>query len=106
MSDLTQSRWIAEQMNDNGIAASPLKVNDAEAIIEGIKAGLGMSLLPIAVADREPGIRRWDGAQPVISRELWLITHPDMRDLARVKAVSSWLISTVRRFTRTSSGIP
>ncbi len=99
MADLPQCRWMQRRLKDEGETVSALKVNDAEAIIAAIKAGIGVSLLPVALGDKEPGIRRRAADQTAFGRELWLLTHPDMRDLARIKVVSEWLIASVRRFT-------
>ena len=90
MADLPQWRWIAEQCAD-AEALSPLRVNDAEAVLQGVKTGLGKSLLPTLVAEREAGLRRLDGGDAVLSRELWLMVHPDLRDLTRIRVVMDWL---------------
>ena len=87
MADLPQSRWIAEQAGD----AALLAVNDAEALMAGVKAGLGKALLPIAVAEQEAGLARLDSGPPALSRELWLMVHPDLRDLTRVRTVMDWV---------------
>ena len=90
MAALPQWRWMAERAAD-GEGAPPVTVNDAEAILQGIKAGLGKSLLPLAVAEGEPGLRRLDPGPPALSRELWLMVHPELRGLTRVRVVLDWL---------------
>ena len=90
MTALPQWRWMAAQAAE-GEVAPPVTVNDAEAILQGIKAGLGKSLLPLAVAEREPGLRRLDPGPPALSRELWLMVHPELRSLTRVRVVMDWL---------------
>ncbi len=97
LSDLPQCRWVDEQARKANQAVSPFKVNDAEGIINAIQSGLGASLLPIAVGDRVAGIRRRDRDETALSRELWLMTHPDTRDLVRIQVVTDWLVSSVRR---------
>jgi DNA-binding transcriptional LysR family regulator len=70
-----------------------VRVNDAEALLEAVLAGLGRSLLPCVIADRESRLRRLgprDGA-PVLSRELWLLAHSDLRRLGRIEAVVNWI---------------
>jgi len=59
MADLPQWRWIAERLAGDGVPSS-VRVNDAEAILQGVKAGLGKSLLPVTIAEREPGLVRLD----------------------------------------------
>ena len=44
-----------------------------------------------ASGDNVPGLSRLSGAKPVLSREMWLIVHPDLKHLARVRAVIAWI---------------
>jgi DNA-binding transcriptional LysR family regulator len=66
-------------------------VNDSELALNAVRAGLGRSLLPCRVADKVPEFSRLSGAKPVLSREMWLIVHPDLKHLARVRAVITWI---------------
>jgi len=76
----------------------PVTVNDAEAILQSVKAGLGKSLLPVAIAEREPGLVRLTSDPPPLSRELWLMVHPELRNLTRIRVVVDWMVSVVGRF--------
>jgi DNA-binding transcriptional LysR family regulator len=95
MRDLPQAQWIARVAAANGGFAAVM-ANDAEALLQGIQAGLGRSLLPCIVADRTPGIVRLpvDHHAPP-EREIWTLTHPDVRPLARISAVLAWLDTLV-----------
>jgi hypothetical protein len=44
-------------------------------------------------------LRRLGGAAPVLSRELWLLVHADLRRLARVAAVIGWIERAVQAFS-------
>ena len=92
MADLPQSRFIAERLARDGQDTAAIAVNDAEGVLAAVTAGLGKSLLPTAVAEDLPGLARLEGDGIALSRELWLMLHPDMRDLARIRAVTDWLI--------------
>jgi DNA-binding transcriptional LysR family regulator len=94
MSALPQARWIAAR---RGARGSPVALNDAAAILHSVAAGMGRSLLPCFIADHHPALRRQDLSdlpEPP-SRELWLLTHPDQRELARISAVQMWLEHTL-----------
>ena len=99
MADLPQARWIAAAAagNDGKIAA--VRVNDAEAVLEAVIAGLGRSLLPCVVADGDVRLRRLGarGRPPALNRELWLLAHSEMKTLGRIEAVSDWIKQTVPR---------
>jgi DNA-binding transcriptional LysR family regulator len=89
-SHLPQARWIAAQDQ----AAAALLVNDAEAIVQAVRAGMGKSLLPCFVGDRAPGMQRL-GGPVVLSRDIWLLVHRDLRAQARVAAVIEWMVEVV-----------
>lgn len=98
MADLPQWRYMAARPIHDRDTPPPVTVNDAEAIIQSVKAGLGKSLLPVAIADRESGLVRLAGPPP-LSRELWLMVHPELRDLVRIRVVVDWLVSVIDQFT-------
>lgn len=91
MAALPQERWMTARRSRDGAEPPPLRVNDAEAVLQAVRAGLGKSLLPTAVAERLPGLVRQEPGPPVLTRELWLLVHPELRGLGRIQAVVEWL---------------
>ena len=93
MAHLPQARWIAETAVRTHKAIAAIYVNDAEALLEAVIAGLGRSLLPCVVAEGDPRLQRLDAklGTPVLSRELWLLMHSELRTLGRIEAVVDWI---------------
>jgi DNA-binding transcriptional LysR family regulator len=93
MAHLPQARWIAATAARSHQSIAAFHVNDAEALLEAVIAGLGRSLLPCVVADGDSRLRRIGAKQgsPVLSRELWLLTHSELRRLGRIEAVVKWI---------------
>jgi DNA-binding transcriptional LysR family regulator len=81
----------------NNSSVSGLRVHDAETALEAAVAGLGKTLLPTSVADSDARLRRLDlhNNRPYPSREIWLLAHADLLELARVKAVIGWIERSV-----------
>lgn len=75
------------------------QVNDVKLQFEAVKAGLGIGILPCFLADREPTLRRLPPGSPRPGREIWLLTHADLRHTARVRAFFDYMAEaiTVRR---------
>ena len=76
--------WINERIEPARIVyrASSL-INQFTAA----KAGIGLVLLPCYLGDTDPGLRRAVAAPiPDLTRELWIVTHADLRKTARVRA--------------------
>jgi len=96
MAHLPQARWITATAARSNQKIAAVRVNDAEALLEAVLAGLGRSLLPCVIADRDARLRRL-GARPELSRELWLLTHSDLRRLGRIEAVVNWIEQIVPR---------
>jgi DNA-binding transcriptional LysR family regulator len=57
-----------------------------EVLVQATREGLGLAMLPTYVGDREPSLRRL--ARPDLRHvgDLWLLSHPDLRDNARFRA--------------------
>ena len=93
MAHLPQARWIVASAARSNQRIAAVRVNDAEALLEAVLAGLGRSLLPCVIADRDSRLRRLGakGGAPALSRELWLLTHSDMRRLGRIESVVKWI---------------
>ena len=50
------------------------------------RAGLGMAVLPCGVGDPDKGLVRVPPAQAVTGGDLWVLTHPELRSAARIRA--------------------
>lgn len=96
MDEVPQARWIAAARRE-APAPIALTAGDAETILAAVRMGLGRSLLPCVLAGREPGLRRLGNGAPVLSRELWLLVHADLRRLGRIAAVIEWIEKALRR---------
>jgi DNA-binding transcriptional LysR family regulator len=57
-------------------------------------AGLGMALLPSDL--HRPGLERVFEADTGSRGQLWLLTHPDLRRVARIRAFSDYLFEALR----------
>lgn len=91
MAQLPQARWIARTAKREKL--SGLRVQDAETALQAVCAGLGKSLLPRVVGDREAGLQRLDSAVPgaLPRRDVWLLVREDRARLRSVKAVIDWI---------------
>ena len=101
--DLPQARWMTEQSNRHAEPQSTLAVNDTEAVLAAVRAGLGKSLLPTLLGDADEQLaRQQEGI--CLSRDVWLMLHPDLRHLARVRVVIDWLSGLFTQTTPVITG--
>lgn len=66
--------------------------------------GLGLALLPCFMGDSSPALRRVTVPEPSVGSELWLLTHPDLRNTARIKVVFDLLSTELGKLAQTISG--
>jgi DNA-binding transcriptional LysR family regulator len=77
-------KWLKEHGVDNGRIV--YKVNTMLGLAEAVAGGAGLALLPCFVGDTVAGLTRLCPPLPELEGELWLLTHPDLRNTARVRA--------------------
>lgn len=86
LAHIAPARWLARAEGRQAFLA----VHDAETLWQAVLAGLGRTLLPCRLAEREPRLRRLDPAV-ALTREVWLLSHRALRGEPAVVAVTDWL---------------
>jgi DNA-binding transcriptional LysR family regulator len=91
--NVPQARWIASVRRQE--EPTPLLVNDGEAILHAVRSGLGKSLLPVFLGNHFNDLQVLGPYGTVLSREVWLIVHPQIRRLPRIQSVTTWIASAL-----------
>jgi DNA-binding transcriptional LysR family regulator len=87
--------WLEKTFDESRFVA---RANDLNTMAALTLAGLGIALLP---GDQSrPGLRRLFPLQPAFPAALWLLTHPDLRRVARIQAFSDFLSAKLREEPR------
>jgi DNA-binding transcriptional LysR family regulator len=85
--------WLA----DHGRTANfVMRANSIIAALNATIVGMGISALPCFVAEAEPGLRRL-GPGTAGERDVFLVVHPDLARVARVRAVMDYVVEVFRR---------
>jgi DNA-binding transcriptional LysR family regulator len=77
------SEWLATHVP---VARVSFRSNSLVNQLMGVRAGLGIALLPCYLGDRDDGVRRISGVLPDLASELWIVTHQDLKNTARIRA--------------------
>jgi len=72
--------------------------NSIMSIVHACKNGLGVALLPCFLGDSEKKLVRVEEPSFKKSLELWILTHPDLRHTARVKALKTFLFESITQY--------
>ena len=97
LEDLPQARLMASEMAKSHNTRPQLRVNDAEMLLQSVKKGLGKSMLPVHIGSRTSGIIRIGDDAKTVTREVWLLVPPDLRDITRIRVVMDWLTATIEQ---------
>ncbi len=81
-------RWLRKSVPPDRIAC---RVNSVATVLELVKAGAGLGLLPCGLADRCPGLRRVGPLVEEVGSKIWLLTHEDLRHMGRVRAFMDFM---------------
>lgn len=62
-----------------------------------VQAGLGLAALPCFVGDVLPGVVRLPGCKPYANYDIWMLSHPDLRDAARHRTFRAFVADVFNR---------
>ena len=104
--DLNEAGWIGwqdEAYNRLMIAGTfpgariRHRVDDLQTMRAMTRAGLGLAVLPCYMADPDEGLVR-ASPQPLSGQNLglWMLTHPDVRRVARVRAFTDFISKAIQ----------
>ncbi len=77
------ARWLRARVPAERIV---YRASSLLALRAAARAGVGVAPLPCYLAEADPELRRVAAPLPEMESSLWLITHPDLRRSARVRA--------------------
>ena len=50
-----------------------------------VRAGMGIGRLPCFLGDPDPNLMRLPGVEPTRYFDIWILTHPDLKNVARIR---------------------
>jgi DNA-binding transcriptional LysR family regulator len=80
------------------------RANSLLAQISAAEMGIGIALLPCFAGDGSDKLRRIGAVDRSTSSSLWLLTHPDLRRAARIKAFIDFVSAALRKKRRLLAG--
>jgi DNA-binding transcriptional LysR family regulator len=93
LAHLAGARWLRTTLP----AVRPaLRVNSLLAMAAAARAGVGLAALPCFLGDSAPELKRIGPPLDALASELWLLTHRDLRHVARVRAFMDFMDRTLR----------
>lgn len=95
------AQWLARKARR---AAAPVTANSLHAMLALARGGAGIAALPCVIGDAQEGLSRVAGPLEAMTTSLWVCTHPDIRKVARVRALTDFLYDAVVEDRRRLAG--
>jgi DNA-binding transcriptional LysR family regulator len=83
LAGLKQAKWLRDHAGEDRIV---YRASTLLGLAEAAAAEIGLVLLPCFVGAATPELVRLAPPDPQLEASLWLLTHPDLRQTARVRA--------------------
>jgi len=83
LSNLKASRFVDARVPKDKIA---FRADSVMGVIAAVVSGLGVGYLPCMSGELVPELKRIGATEPCLADDLWLLTHPDIKNSWRVRA--------------------
>jgi DNA-binding transcriptional LysR family regulator len=102
LANLKAAKWLRERAAPGRII---YRINTVLGLAEAAAAGIGLAVLPCFIGSATPGLRRLTGPLPELANGIWLLTHADLRQTARVRAFMDFAGAEISKQRKTIEGI-
>jgi len=86
--------WMRQQGVDDRCR---YRVDSVLGMYAAVGAGQGVAVLPCYLGDPDPSLVRLSEPVVEMATDLWILTHPDLRTSARVRALTGFVADAVKR---------
>ena len=80
------------------LAAVTARCNHVIGMLLTVKSGVGIGPLPVQIGDMEDDLVRVFGPVPESMSSIYLLVHPDLRNVPRVRALFDFMVAEVDSF--------
>lgn len=85
--------WMKQQGHDERCR---YRVDSLQGMQAGVADGIGIAVLPCYLGDGDGRLVRLGEPIPELVNDLWLLTHPDLRRVARIRALTELVGDAIR----------
>ncbi|HDZ39402.1 MAG TPA: LysR family transcriptional regulator [Marinobacter sp.] len=93
MGDATLEKWMAESGRGDHCH---YRVDSMLGMQRAAQAGSGITVLPCYIGDTDGHLKRLTEPVPELTTQLWLLTHPDLRRVTRIRTFLSEIRESLR----------
>jgi DNA-binding transcriptional LysR family regulator len=92
LAHLEQAKWL-----DRNIAAARVAMtcDSLVGMVHAVEHGIGAAMLLCPLADARADLVRLAEPEAALDTQLWILTHPDLRQVARIRAFSQYMFDAL-----------
>lgn len=88
LAHLQSARWVGKHVPQERVV---LRVDSLLALADAVTAGFGVGWLLCPLGDARRDLVQLQPPVPDFDTQVWVLTHPDLRRLARIRALTEFL---------------
>ncbi|KTE22895.1 LysR family transcriptional regulator [Sphingopyxis sp. H050] len=89
--------WLRHHRLEDSVV---IRYDTSTGLLAGVRSGMGLTILPAFLADREPNLVRCIPTMSDDRTGLWLLTHERLRHVPRVRLVLDFLAAELTKLGR------
>jgi DNA-binding transcriptional LysR family regulator len=93
LAHVPEMRWLESRLRGGRVR---LRDSGTRTLCGAVASGIGRGVLPCIIGDAHPELRRSPPGEPVLARDLWLLTHREARESPRLAVLADWLVERFR----------
>ena len=93
LTDLPMLDWMIDHSLDE---RCHYRVDSVSGILAGVRAGIGVAALPCYLGDPLADLEQLTDPLPELTVGLWVLMHPDLREVARIRCLLDFMTDAVR----------
>jgi DNA-binding transcriptional LysR family regulator len=97
LSHIDQAKWINQNVDSSRIA---VRVDSLVGMVEAVQHGMGVGWLLCPLAKARPDLVRLEPVEPSFDTRIWILAHPDLRKVARIRAFTQFLFDALSQDER------
>jgi DNA-binding transcriptional LysR family regulator len=101
LANLKAAKWLKDHTGGRIV----YRINTVLGLAEAAAAGIGLALLPCFIGAATPGLRRLTSPLAELANGIWLLTHADLRQTARVRAFMDFAGAEIGKQRKTIEGL-
>jgi DNA-binding transcriptional LysR family regulator len=92
LSHLEQARWLLKNVPAERIA---VRVDSLVGMVDAVEHGAGVGMLLCPLAQARPGLVQIEAPDERLNTQIWILTHPDLRQVARIRAFTQFMFDAL-----------